>query len=229
MNQPIETLTRRALFQRAGAGIGAVALTQLLGDERTAPHFAPRARNVIYIHLIGAPSHLDLFDFKPELQKREGEKCPDEFFAGKRLAFIRNHPRLLGGLLALGADPNARSGADGSTALVQAADRSLAGLAATLLEAGADVHGGDRNGRTALDADPLGLSRKKGRRRRTASRTRSSLGTQPRLSSSSPRKRRLTRRRRSATLPASVRSAAMFTTTRMGPQPFWRAERTLCT
>jgi hypothetical protein len=45
---------------------------------------------------VGAPSHLDLFDHKPELQKRSGELCPDEFFVGKQLAFIREQPTLLG-------------------------------------------------------------------------------------------------------------------------------------
>ena len=55
-----------------------------------------RAKNVIYIHLVGAPSHLDLYDYKPELQKRTGQLCPDEFFVGKQLAFIRKQPTLLG-------------------------------------------------------------------------------------------------------------------------------------
>ena len=59
-------------------------------------HHASRAKNVIYFHFVGGPSHLDLFDYKPELQKRDGELCPDEFFKGKRLAFIRNQPKLLG-------------------------------------------------------------------------------------------------------------------------------------
>ena len=73
--------TRRQLFQRAGFGIGGLALASLLSQDTPAraarrtdpltprkPHFAPRARSVIYIHLVGAPSHLDLFDYKPELQ-----------------------------------------------------------------------------------------------------------------------------------------------------------------
>jgi hypothetical protein len=59
-------------------------------------HFAPKAKNVIYFHLVGAPSHLDLFDYKPELQKRNGELCPKEMFEGKQLAFIRSRPTLLG-------------------------------------------------------------------------------------------------------------------------------------
>ncbi len=107
----LQFLSRRQLFQTAGYGIGAAALTQLLqqeaqgADKRRAavdplapkkPHFKPRAKNVIYIHMVGAPSHLDLFDYKPRLVKHDGEKCPDEMFKGKRLAFIRNHPTLLG-------------------------------------------------------------------------------------------------------------------------------------
>jgi hypothetical protein len=103
----ISTLSRRSLFQHAGAGIGAVALVDLLrqesaGNGREASsvvgdtHHPPRAKSVIYIHLVGAPSHLDLFDPKPELQKRTGELCPDEFFVGKNFAFIRSQPTLLG-------------------------------------------------------------------------------------------------------------------------------------
>lgn len=92
-------VTRRALLLQSGAGLGAAALARLLGDGGTGdprPHFAPRAKSVIYIHLVGAPSHLDLFDPKPELQRRDGELCPESFIAGKQLAFIRNHPQLLG-------------------------------------------------------------------------------------------------------------------------------------
>ena len=89
-------LTRRAWMLRSGAGLGAAALSQLDGEPIPRRHVAARAKSVIYIHMIGAPSHLDLFDPKPELRRREGEKCPDEFFAGKKLAFIREHPRLLG-------------------------------------------------------------------------------------------------------------------------------------
>ncbi len=91
----IDALSRRALLLHSGAGLGAAALSRLLGDPpRT--DVTPRAQSVIYIHLVGAPSHLDLFDPKPELQRREGQKCPEAFIAGKQLAFIRNHPELLG-------------------------------------------------------------------------------------------------------------------------------------
>jgi hypothetical protein len=85
-----------------GLGVGAFALANLLNNDLSAApqnpfsHFAPKAKNVIYFHLVGAPSHLDLFDYKPELQKRNGELCPKEMFEGKQLAFIRSRPTLLG-------------------------------------------------------------------------------------------------------------------------------------
>ncbi len=121
-----QTLTRRALLARGGtSGVGALALGSLLaGDARgetrdpkksagplkrprlggtdvnplaeRRPHFAPRAKNVIFIHMVGAPSHLDLYDHKPELIKYDGKPCPDEHIKGKRFAFIRGHPKLLG-------------------------------------------------------------------------------------------------------------------------------------
>src|SRR5262245_2026530 len=101
-------LTRRELLYGAGLGIGAIALASLLHQESRGqakkdnpllpkkPHFAPTAKRVIYLHMVGAPSHLDLFDYKPELAKHDGEPCPKEFIEGKRFAFIRGHPRLFG-------------------------------------------------------------------------------------------------------------------------------------
>ncbi|MEO0416998.1 MAG: DUF1501 domain-containing protein, partial [Verrucomicrobiota bacterium] len=97
-----DLFTRRFFFQKTGFGLGGAALGSLLQRDvlgKTASnglHHAPKAEHVIYIHLVGAPSHLDLFDFKPELQKRNGQLCPDEFFQGKQLAFIREQPNLLG-------------------------------------------------------------------------------------------------------------------------------------
>jgi hypothetical protein len=102
VDQYLRTLTRRQLFQRVGLGVGGFALANLLNNDLSAApqnpfsHFAPEAKNVIYFHLVGAPSHLDLFDYKPELQKRNGELCPKEMFEGKQLAFIRSRPTLLG-------------------------------------------------------------------------------------------------------------------------------------
>jgi hypothetical protein len=60
------------------------------------PHFAPKAKRVIYLHLTGSPPHLDLWDHKPELVKRDGEECPDEFLKGKKFAFTSGTPKLMG-------------------------------------------------------------------------------------------------------------------------------------
>ena len=98
-------LTRREMLKSSGVGIGALALSSLFQRDASAginplaarrPHFAPKAKSVIYMHMVGAPSHLDLWDNKPKLVEQDGELCPDEMFKGKRLAFIRTHPQLLG-------------------------------------------------------------------------------------------------------------------------------------
>ncbi len=60
------------------------------------PHFAGQAKNVIYLHLSGAPPHLDMFDYKPELVQRTGQPCPDSLLKGKRFAFTSGVPKLLG-------------------------------------------------------------------------------------------------------------------------------------
>ena len=98
------SLTRRVLLQNSGLGLGSIALSSLLArdlasgqDEPTpSPHLAPRAKSVIFLHMVGAPSQLDLFDYKPVLQKHHGQKLPDELWQGLRLAFIRKQPKLLG-------------------------------------------------------------------------------------------------------------------------------------
>ena len=60
------------------------------------PHFAPKAKRVIYLHMVGAPSQLELFDYKPALQKYDGKDCPQEYLDGQRFAFIQGTPKLLG-------------------------------------------------------------------------------------------------------------------------------------
>jgi Protein of unknown function (DUF1501) len=60
------------------------------------PQFMARAKRVIYLHMAGAPSQLELFDHKPELTKLDGQDCPASFLAGKRFAFISGVPKLLG-------------------------------------------------------------------------------------------------------------------------------------
>ena len=60
------------------------------------PHFAPRAKRVIYLHMAGAPSQLELFDYKPVLEKYSGKPCPKALLEGKQFAFIQGIPELLG-------------------------------------------------------------------------------------------------------------------------------------
>src|ERR1700688_4057582 len=85
-------MTRRHFFGRSSAGLGAAALTTLLaGKPESAeglpglPHFPPTAKRVIYLFQHGAPSQLDLFDYKPGLQSRRGTELPDSIRMGQRL------------------------------------------------------------------------------------------------------------------------------------------------
>lgn len=85
-------VARRAFLGSAGIGFGGIALASLLDQELNAasrkPHFAPKAKHVIYLHMIGAPSQLDLYDEKPELVKRHNEPCPPEVTKDRDFAFI---------------------------------------------------------------------------------------------------------------------------------------------
>jgi hypothetical protein len=79
-------ITRRHFFSRTATGIGVAALASLLRQEgRAATHFAPKAKRVIYLFQHGAPSQLDLFDYKPGLVKRHGEDLPESVRRGQRL------------------------------------------------------------------------------------------------------------------------------------------------
>ena len=105
--------TRRHFFRECGVGVGKIALASLITNAfatRTSaaparalnpmaarpPHFAPRAKRVIYLFMAGAPSHLDLFDYKPQLAKYEGKPIPPEIIRGQRYAFIRQDAAALG-------------------------------------------------------------------------------------------------------------------------------------
>ena len=104
----LRAITRRHFFRQSGFGIGGVALSALLDDRLfaqqaegpfvpRAPHFAPKAKHIIYLFMAGAPTQLDLFDHKPALQKYNGQEIPAEFVPkGERFAFIKGTPRLLG-------------------------------------------------------------------------------------------------------------------------------------
>ncbi len=98
--------TRRWFFRDCGVGIGSLALASLLGSDTTLgapssltgkrPHFAPKAKRVIFLFQGGAPSHLELFDNKPELSKWDGKLPPAELLRGYRAAFISPNSTLLG-------------------------------------------------------------------------------------------------------------------------------------
>lgn len=95
--------TRRHFFSRCAMGLGGIALASLLGDRRLLgasgqpvvsplatkpPHFAPRAKNVIYLFMAGGPSQLELFDYKPKLVELNNQPIPASFLEGKRFAFM---------------------------------------------------------------------------------------------------------------------------------------------
>jgi len=106
------SLARRWFLRECGVGLGAMALGQLLGNPRSqagdsaqsltnplAPrqsHFPGKAKRVIFLFMAGAPSHLELFDNKPELAKFDGTLPPPELLKGYRAAFINPNSKLLG-------------------------------------------------------------------------------------------------------------------------------------
>src|SRR3954468_3810279 len=93
-------LTRRWFFEQCGVGLGVAALAQLFAEDghaqTIAPHFAPKAKRVIFLFMGGAPSHLELFDYKPQLAKFDGTLPPAELLKGYRAAFINPNSKLLG-------------------------------------------------------------------------------------------------------------------------------------
>src|SRR6185295_14529768 len=105
-NIPPRALARRWFLKECGVGLGAIALNQLAGVKavRAAndpllakrPPRAPRAKNVIFLFMAGAPSHLELFDNKPQLAKFDGTLPPAELLKGYRAAFINPNSKLLG-------------------------------------------------------------------------------------------------------------------------------------
>src|ERR1700710_1383103 len=93
--------SRRSFSRDAAGGIGTIALANLLKQEGLAatvpanplaprpPHFAPKAKNIIFMFMEGGPSQLDLFDPKPELAKWDGKPLPDSITKNLQLAFIK--------------------------------------------------------------------------------------------------------------------------------------------
>jgi hypothetical protein len=107
--------TRRNFLKESFMGLGGLAMGSMLSScgnstdsfnanffdpanplAPRSPHFPGKAKSVIYLHMAGAPSQLELFDYKPELQKMDGQDCPPSFLEGKKFAFIRGVPKMLG-------------------------------------------------------------------------------------------------------------------------------------
>jgi hypothetical protein len=110
-NRKPEEVARRWFLQQCGVGLGAIALSRLLATDGLAaplnsqptdplapkqPHFAPRAKHIIFLFMAGAPSHLELFDYKPQLAKFDGTLPPADLLKGYRAAFINPNSKLLG-------------------------------------------------------------------------------------------------------------------------------------
>jgi len=92
LQQRFQQLARRHLFSRTAAGIGAAALGSLLADNAGAaemlpglPHFAPKAKRVIYLFQSGGPSQMELFDYKPRLVEKYKTELPESIRMGQRL------------------------------------------------------------------------------------------------------------------------------------------------
>jgi len=109
----LRDITRRHFFGRCAMGVGALALQQLLAESGwaaqggpvidpahplapRAPHFAPKAKRVIYLFMAGGPSQLDLFEDKPKLRELQGQPPPPSLMEGKRFAFLKGNETLLG-------------------------------------------------------------------------------------------------------------------------------------
>src|SRR5262245_4411122 len=105
--QDKKLLTRRWFFRDCAVGLGSIALAELLRQSGNAVenpnplaphqgHYAARAKRVVFLFMAGAPSHLELFDYKPQLAKYDGTLPPADLIAGYRAAFINPSSKFLG-------------------------------------------------------------------------------------------------------------------------------------
>ena len=105
----LEFTTRRHFLKKCSTGLGGIALASLMGPQSLfakgtgnklapdpLPHFYPKAKRVIYLHMAGAPSQLEMFDYKPKLEELHDLDCPKSLLEGKRFAFIQGTPKMLG-------------------------------------------------------------------------------------------------------------------------------------
>lgn len=105
----LQQTTRRHFLKECGLGLGGLwmaAQAQAAGLKihhdpaaplaPQSPEILPKVKRIVFIHLVGAPSQLELFDYKPELEKYNGKDCPSEYLEGQRFAFIQGTPKMLG-------------------------------------------------------------------------------------------------------------------------------------
>jgi len=115
-HKKLEAQTRRHFLKKCSLGLGGLAFAAMTGCNPFSssdgdfvdniggnhplfpklPHFVPKAKRIIYLHMAGAPSQLELFDYKPELQKLHGKDCPPSLLEGKQFAFIEGVPKMMG-------------------------------------------------------------------------------------------------------------------------------------
>jgi hypothetical protein len=106
LHDRLQFTTRRQFITGAGQfSLGAIAMQAMQAEAATKtdnplvpkqPLTAAKAKRVIYLHMSGAPPHLDLFDYKPQLVKRNGQDCPDSVLKGRKFAFTTGVPKLMG-------------------------------------------------------------------------------------------------------------------------------------
>lgn len=103
--QQLEHQTRRHFLGQCSTGLGAIWFSQhartaqasgSVARELDAEKPPAKVKRVIFLHMIGAPSQLELFDYKPDLEKLDGQSCPQSFLEGKRFAFIQGTPKMMG-------------------------------------------------------------------------------------------------------------------------------------
>jgi hypothetical protein len=100
----LDHIHRRTFLTQSGVSLGSAALATLLGRDASAapgavstrysglsglPHFAPKAKRVIYLYMSGGPSHLETFDYKPQLEKLDGQPMPESFTQGQPIAQLQ--------------------------------------------------------------------------------------------------------------------------------------------
>jgi len=102
VSDPLTQIGRRSFLQQIGLNLGAISLGALLGEEASAaelqaqlPHFAPKAKRVIFLTQSGGPSQIELFDHKPDLHKLAGTELQDSIRQGQRLTGMTKNQKQL--------------------------------------------------------------------------------------------------------------------------------------